>query len=150
MRQNELIERFVASFGKLNEMAEFPKIHPLVQQLAVGSPDSYGRQRWRPMKIHSEASQLEPLRAKFPARLPPLFEQLVLSYRWAEVDLQLTDPLANGLYVTKGSPLHFIDSEADYPFRCRILQPSQPFRIRKFSILSSINSDRILHSLPQL
>jgi hypothetical protein len=95
MRQNELIERFVASFGKLNEMAEFPKIHPLVQQLAVGSPDSYGRQRWRPMKIHSEASQLEPLRAKFPARLPPLFEQLVLSYRWAEVDLQSFRLLAN-------------------------------------------------------
>ena len=32
---------------------------------------------------------LEAVYAKLPARFPPLYEQLVLSYRWLEVDLQL-------------------------------------------------------------
>jgi hypothetical protein len=95
MQHQELIEQFVASFEKLDEMAEFPEIVPLVRQLAVGSPDSYGRLHWRPMKIHTDPSQIELLHTKFPARLPPLFEQLVLSYRWAEVDLQSFRLLAN-------------------------------------------------------
>jgi len=30
---------------------------------------------------------LDPLYAKLPARFPPLYEQLVLTYRWADVDL---------------------------------------------------------------
>ncbi len=88
MRQDDQIEQFIASFAQLDEMAEFPEIYPLVRQLAVGSPDSYGRLRWEPMKVRTDPAQLDPLLAKLPARLPPLFEQLVLSYRWAEVDLQ--------------------------------------------------------------
>ena len=95
MPPDGLIERFVASFEKLDEMAEFPEIYPLVRQLAVGSPDLYGRQRWKPMETRTDPSQLEPLLAKLPARFPPLFEQLVLSYRWAEVDLQLYRLLPN-------------------------------------------------------
>lgn len=35
----------------------------------------------------TDSSKLEPLYAKLPARFPPLYEQLVLTYRWAEVDL---------------------------------------------------------------
>ena len=88
MPQDGLIERFVASFEKLDDLAEFPEIYPLVRQLAVGNPDPYGRQRWTPMAVRTDASQLEPLLTKLPARFPPLFEELVLSFRWAEVDLQ--------------------------------------------------------------
>lgn len=40
---------------------------------------------------------LEPLYATLPARFPPLYEQLVLTYRWADVDL--------GLYRLLGNPL---------------------------------------------
>jgi|SRR4029077_15438076 len=36
-----------------------------------------------------------PLYAKLPARFPPLYEQLLLSYRWAEVDLPSFTLLAN-------------------------------------------------------
>jgi hypothetical protein len=101
MRQNDLIEQFVASFDKLDEMAENPEIYPLVRELAVGSPDPYGRLRWKPMKVCTDASQLDFLLAKLPARLPPLFEQLILSYRWAEVDLRgfrlLPNPPGPGL-----------------------------------------------------
>jgi len=97
MAEDELIERFIASFAKLDQMAEFPEIYPLVRQLAVGGLDSYGRLHWRPKKVQTDLSQLEPLLAKLPARFPPLFEQLVLSYRWAEVDLQLLRLLPNPL-----------------------------------------------------
>jgi len=89
MRREDLIERFIASFQKLDEMAEFPEIYPMVRQLAVGNPDSDGRLRWEPLRKRTDPSQLDPLLAKLPAKFPPLFEELVLSYRWAEVDLQL-------------------------------------------------------------
>jgi hypothetical protein len=95
MRQDGLIERFIASFDKLDEMTENPEIYPLVSQLAVGSPDPYGRLRWSPMKVSTDASQLDFLMAKLPARLPPLYEQLILSYRWAEVDLRTFRLLPN-------------------------------------------------------
>jgi hypothetical protein len=95
MPHEELIEQFIASFDKLDEMADFPEINPLVKEFAVGSPDSYGRLRWKPKKVRTDQSQLEPLSAKLPARFPPLFEELVLSYRWAEVDLQLFRLLPN-------------------------------------------------------
>ena len=87
MREDNLIERFIASFNKLDEMADFPEINPLVRQFALGEPDTYGRLLWKPLKVPTDSSQLEPLLAKLPARLPPLFQDLVLSYRWAEVDL---------------------------------------------------------------
>jgi hypothetical protein len=95
MPEDKLIERFIASFEKLDELAEFPETHPLIRQLAVGDPDSYGRQRWKPMAMHTDPDELEPLLAKLPARFPPLFERLVLSFRWAEVDLQSFRLLAN-------------------------------------------------------
>jgi hypothetical protein len=95
MAEDRLIERFVASFEKLDEMAAFGEIDPVVRQLAAGSPDQYGRLRWRPMKTQTDPSQLELLLTKLPARFPPLFEELVLSYRWAEVDLQSFTLLAN-------------------------------------------------------
>jgi hypothetical protein len=87
MRKDNLIERFIASFNKLDEMADFPEINPLVRQFALGEPDTYGRLLWKPLKVPTDSSQLEPLLAKLPARFLPLFQDLVLSYRWAEVDL---------------------------------------------------------------
>lgn len=43
----------------------------------------------------TDASMLDQLYAKLPARFPPLYERLVLSYRWAEVDLGAYRLLAN-------------------------------------------------------
>jgi|GEM_PF-6351743 len=47
MSEDNLIERFIASFNKLDEMAEFPAL-----------------------KVPTDSSQLEPLLAKLPARFP--------------------------------------------------------------------------------
>ena len=51
--------------------------------------------RWRPAKTASSPGLLDPLYAKLPARFPLLYERLVLSYGWAEVDLQSFRLLAN-------------------------------------------------------
>jgi hypothetical protein len=93
--QKLLLERFVSSFRKHDEMSFFPELDPIALQLAIGLPDKLGLWRWQPKKVATDSSQLDVLYEKLPARLPPLFEQLVLSYRWAEVDLGSYRLLAN-------------------------------------------------------
>jgi len=91
-----LVERFIASFKKLDELIAGD---PIARQLAIGDRDQYGRRRWRPIwrpiRVSTEFSSLEPVYSSLPAPFPPLFERLVLSYRWAEVDLQSYRLLAN-------------------------------------------------------
>src|SRR4029077_20913504 len=53
------------------------------------------RKKWRLIEQSTDPAALDPIYAKLPARFPPLYEQLVLSYRWAEVDLQTFTLLAN-------------------------------------------------------
>ena len=69
-----LVERFVASFQKL---------------------DDFGPGRSRPMKAETERSSLERIYSELPGRFPSLFERLVLSYRWPEVDLGAYRLMAN-------------------------------------------------------
>jgi len=82
-----LLEKYIASFSKLNEMAAAEEIDPIAWQLATGEADQYGFKKWRPLRFEAERSALDVLYQELPARFPPLFEALVLSYRWAEVDL---------------------------------------------------------------
>jgi hypothetical protein len=97
LNNNEsLVERFVSFFDKLgDEMVVLDGAVPLDWPLATGDRDQYGRRRWRPIKVNTELSFLDPIYSKLPARFPPLYERLVLSYRWAEVDLQSYRLLAN-------------------------------------------------------
>jgi hypothetical protein len=87
-----LVERFVASFEKLDEMKVSD---PIAQQLATGDRDEHRCSRWRPIKVDTEPSLLDPVYSMVPGRFPPLFERLVLSYRWAEVDLGSYRLMAN-------------------------------------------------------
>ena len=93
--QNVIIDQFVDTFHKLDEMTTYEGDDPDAWQLAVGDADQYGWKEWRPIKFATPRPALEPLYAKLPARFPPLFESLVLSYRWAKVDLQTYRLLAN-------------------------------------------------------
>jgi len=96
MHNAELLEEFVATFAKLDEMAvRARESDPAAWELRNGETDEYGWSRWRPAKTLSDRAQLDPVYAKLPARFPPLYEELVLSYRWATVDLQLFRLLAN-------------------------------------------------------
>jgi hypothetical protein len=91
----QLIERFVATFEKLDDRLVTPAADPISAALVVGAPDIHGFRHWMPVKWKTDRSHLQKIYDRLPARFPPLFERLVLSYRWAEVDLQLFRLLAN-------------------------------------------------------
>lgn len=90
-----LLQEFVATFDKLSDMAEYADIHPIVSELAIGELDDLGMTHWKPSRVDTEHRFLDQIYSKLPGRLPPLFEKLLLSYRWAEVDLQLFTLIAN-------------------------------------------------------
>jgi hypothetical protein len=94
-KKDDLVGQFVASFAVLDAMSFLEGLDPIASELRYGEPDKYGRFHWRPLKAATDRAALHPLYAKIPASFPPLFEQLVLSYRWAEVDLQLFRLLPN-------------------------------------------------------
>jgi hypothetical protein len=64
-------------------------------QLAFGAPDENGFRNWKPIRVPTHRSHLEEIYAELPGHFPPIFEQLLLSYRWAEVDLESHRLLAN-------------------------------------------------------
>ena len=90
-----LLKRFVATFCVLDETIASGDLDPAAAALAVGPTDEYGWRRWEPRAVRTAQSALLPLYQKLPARFPPLYEELVLSYRWAQVDLGLVTLLAN-------------------------------------------------------
>src|SRR3954468_1005774 len=94
MTDDILLEKFLASFGKLDELTAW-ETDPIRQQLALGKPNQFGFREWRPIRANTPESFLDPLYEKLPARFPELYERLVLSYRWAEVDLKIYRLLAN-------------------------------------------------------
>ena len=65
--------------------------------LAVPEPDEYGAVQWRPREVATSRAALEPVYQALPGPFPPLFEELLLSYRWATVDLDAVELLANPL-----------------------------------------------------
>lgn len=89
-----LLARFIASFESLDDMVVVG-VDPVEIQLATGEPNEFGWKSWRPAQVNTESVLLEPIYSKLLARFPPLFERLILSYRWAEVDLQSFRLLAN-------------------------------------------------------
>src|ERR1700693_5240282 len=93
-RESSLIQEYVGCFEKLGDMTAWDT-DPVASQLAVGEDDQYGFKQWRPMKVDTDSKKLEGLYSILPARFPPLFERLILTYRWAEIDLQAYRLLAN-------------------------------------------------------
>src|ERR1700739_655296 len=92
---DQLLVQFVDSFEKLDEMEEYPFLNPIAGALAMGQPAESGMVVWRPRRTEPEPALLEFLRSKLPARFPPLFERLLLTYRWAEAHLDRYTLMAN-------------------------------------------------------
>jgi hypothetical protein len=96
MRDNsELVDSFVGTFEKLGDLWTSYELDPIAWELTDGELNDYGMKQWRPIRISTEQSALQALYANLPARFPPLYERLVLSYRWAEIDLGLFRLLPN-------------------------------------------------------
>lgn len=107
-----LIDRFVATFEKLDEMTTKETLCPIAWQLSVGEPDEYGWKEWRPIQVKTARPQLDMLYVRLLAPFPPLFEKLVLRYRWAEVDLKSYTLLANPPGADLSGLLHEISKDA--------------------------------------
>jgi hypothetical protein len=95
MNDEELLEKYVATFPVFDEMVADEFSLPTALQFAVEETDLYDRKLWKPVRVETPVSQLDELYAELPARFPRLFERMVLSYRWAEVDLGAYRLLAN-------------------------------------------------------
>jgi hypothetical protein len=97
----DLLARFVGTFGKFGDMCASREFYPAAWELRTTEPDEFGSFEWRPARVATDNAALDAVYARLPARFPPLYEQLVLSYRWAEVDVGnfrlLPNPPGTGL-----------------------------------------------------
>ena len=91
----QLLSRFVASFEKLGDLTTYYELDPNAWALSFGDLDEYEMKQWRPVLCATARSALDDLYSKIPQRFPPLYEELLLTYRWAEVDLEMYRLLAN-------------------------------------------------------
>jgi hypothetical protein len=92
----DLLAAFVSAFGRIDDM----RSPDAAADLRV-TEEGDGWHTWRPKLVSTDKSVLEALyqdlqlRGIGSARFPPLYEMLILSYRWAEVDLGAYRLLAN-------------------------------------------------------
>jgi len=96
-RRSHLLQQFLGCWEKLDGFSVDASLDPLASQFATGDENQFSEKLWRPIPQVTDPSMLDPFYAKLPARFPPLYEQLVLTYRWADVDL--------GSYRLLGNPL---------------------------------------------
>jgi hypothetical protein len=86
-RDAELLGRFVAAFGTWDELVELH--HEVLPELRAPHlpefPDDYTP--WRPIPSKTPSAAADELERFLPGPLPPLFRELVLNYRYLEVDL---------------------------------------------------------------
>jgi hypothetical protein len=90
-----IIERFVRSFEKYDQLLVPEYSDPITEQFVIKSPTESDRRHWQPVRQETGRGRLDSLYSKLPARLPLLFEELLLTFRWAEVDLKRLRLLAN-------------------------------------------------------
>ncbi len=90
---DELLSRFVEAFEVLDDLV-VPDWASPESQLATDLVDDWGNQRWRP-RFSAIPSDWQGLYAAIPHRLPPLFERLLRTWRWAAVDLEVLELFAN-------------------------------------------------------
>ncbi len=99
--RDTLLAEFVSAWEKLDGFRVNDSLDLLAQQFAVSKDLPSGVINWRPVHEDTDPSALDHLHANLPARFPPLFERLRLTYRWPEVDLRSYrlhgNPLGTGL-----------------------------------------------------
>ncbi len=86
----ELLAQFVAAFEVFDDMCSLE----VPANLIVRS-DEPGFKYWRPKQVSTPRAALNSLYSELPARFPPLYESLILSYRWALVGLEAFQLLPN-------------------------------------------------------
>jgi hypothetical protein len=93
----EIIEQFVRSFGKHDELFVPDYYDPITEQFSLENPNQSEQRCWQPVRQQTSRDKLDSVYSKLPDRLPPLFEELLLTFRWARVGLKRLYLLANPL-----------------------------------------------------
>jgi hypothetical protein len=92
---DRLLARFVEAFEWLDSLTA-PQEHPPPDELCTGIDHSrWGWLQWRPAKVSTGRADLGAIYNRIPRSFPELYERLVLSYRWLEVNLEALVLLAN-------------------------------------------------------
>jgi hypothetical protein len=82
MTDDELIARFVAS---LDMDQFFTHEKPPPGELNAGiDPEDWNCIRWKPKRIETAREELQPIYSRLHKPFPPLYERLVLTWRWLE------------------------------------------------------------------
>jgi hypothetical protein len=88
MDDANLIREFVDTFAVLDDLTIFAGQRELRRYpSALITWDETGEGAWRPLAVETSRVTLEGLYQSVPGPFPGLYETLVLSYQWAEVDL---------------------------------------------------------------
>ena len=95
LRKDLLLSQYVSVFEKFDEMAGNPSIYPIIGTLAVGQTNDYGDVGWKPIRTEPQTPLMESIYSRLPAKFPPLFERLLLTFRWADVSLGSYTLMAN-------------------------------------------------------
>ena len=104
MSDAKLLQQFVDSFSRLDDMLALDGAP--AELIVKRDLDEWDRWQdesgcrdelecWQPLRIETDAEALETLYARISGRFPVLCEQLVLSFRWLEVDLGVIRLLPN-------------------------------------------------------
>ena len=88
----QLVDEFVASFTRLDDVIVHSELG-LPPELQTDWIDGF--ERWQPVAVHTERAALAAVYRRLPRRFLPLYERLILSYRWLDVDLRLLRLLPN-------------------------------------------------------
>lgn len=97
MSDQKLLQQFVESFQRLDKMIarDGTPMELLIEQ-EVDEWDSWRDElKWQPKHIKTSPETLATLYSRIAGRFPLLYEQLVLSFRWLEVDLKVIRLLGN-------------------------------------------------------
>ena len=92
MSDQQLIARYVRAFASFEELCVET---PVAESLATGELNDWSQPLWRPVKYVTNRSALDAVYQHLPGRFPNLFEELLLTYRWADVELDRYRLLAN-------------------------------------------------------
>ena len=100
-KDTEIIEQFVRSFGKYDDLLVPDYYDPITESFAIENQDQSEQRHWQPLRKQTGRDKLESVYSKLPNHLPPMFEELLLTFRWAGVDLERfylhANPLGNDL-----------------------------------------------------
>ena len=83
-----ILTRFIATLSGVGDLAIYDPSRELPAELDAGNDGSQWSLRlWKPAAIVTPRAAMEELYRRIPHRFPPLYEELALSYRWLEVQL---------------------------------------------------------------